>query len=105
MRDYPHLAAFEQAIRAEGAAYLRRDDPDRMGFKVLRDIIVEIVDDAARQGVLAADSDPIGTVDAVYALTRGLAEQAANQPPEAYRATLRSAKQLIRGALFGQPAK
>jgi AcrR family transcriptional regulator len=33
MRDYPHLAAFEQAIRAEGAAYLRRDDPDRVGFK------------------------------------------------------------------------
>ena len=100
MREYPHLAAFERAIRAEGAAYLRRSDPDQMGFKVLRDIIADIVDDAVRHGRLAADGDPAGTVNAIYALTRGLTEQAANLPPEAYRATLRAAKQLIRGTLL-----
>lgn len=100
MREYPHLAAFERAIRAESAAYLRRGDPDRVGFKALRDIIVDIVEDARQCGGLAADSDPAGTVDAVYALTRGLTEQAANLPPHAYHTTLRSAKQLIRGTLF-----
>ncbi len=105
MRDYPHLAAFERAIRAESAAYLRRTDPDREGFKALRDIIGEIVDDAVQQGTLAAASDRGGTADAIYALTRGLAEQAANLPPEAYHAALRSAKQLIRGTLFGRPAQ
>jgi AcrR family transcriptional regulator len=102
MREYPDLAAFERAIRAESAAYLRRGDPDRMGFKVLRDIIADIVDDALKGGGLAADSDPAGTVDAIYALARGLTEQAANLSPDAYHAALRSAKQLIRGTLFEQ---
>ena len=103
MRDYPHLAAFERAIRAESASFLRRTDPDREGFPALRDIISEIIDDAARQGALAADSDPAGTADAIYALTRGLAEQAANLTPEAYHTAMRSAKRLIRGALFVGP--
>ena len=100
IREYPHLAAFERAIRAESASYLRRSDPDRVGFTVLRDIIADIVDDALKGGGLAAGSERTGTVEAIYALTRGLTEQAANLPPEAYHATLRSAKRLIRGTLF-----
>jgi AcrR family transcriptional regulator len=102
MREYPHLAAFERAIRAEGAAYLRRGDPDRVGFKALHAIISDIVDDARERGTLTADSDAAATVNAIYALTRGLTEQAANLKPLAYHATLRSAKQLIRGTLFIQ---
>lgn len=105
MREYPHLAAFERAIRAESAAYLRRGDPNRVGFKVLRDIIADIVDDAVQRGALADGSDPVGTVEAVYALTRGLTEQAANLPPEVYHVTLRSAKHLIRGTLFCEQPK
>ncbi len=103
MREYPHLAAFERAIRAESASYLRRGDPDRVGFKVLRDIIADIVGDAMRRGRLAGDGDPAAVVNAIYALTRGLTEQAANLPPEDYHATLRSAKQLIRGTLLQPP--
>ncbi len=103
MREYPHLAAFERAIRAESASYLRRGDPDRVGFKVLREIIADIVGDATRRGRLAGDGDPAAVVNAIYALTRGLTEQAANLPPEDYHATLRSAKQLIRGTLLQPP--
>jgi AcrR family transcriptional regulator len=103
MREFPHLAAFERAIRAESASYLRRGDPDRVGFKVLRDIIADIVGDAAQRGGLAAGADRTATVEAIYALTRGLTEQAANLEPEAYQATLRSAKRLIRGTLFREP--
>lgn len=105
MREYPHLAAFERAIRAEGAAYLRRGDPERVGFKALHAIISDIVEDARQRGTLAADSDSAATVNAIYALTRGLTEQAANLQPQAYHATLRSAKQLIRGTLFSQRPK
>ena len=105
IREYPHLAAFERAIRAESAAYLRRGDLNRVGFKALRDIIADIVDDAVQRGGLAADSDPAGTVHAIYALTRGLTEQAAILAPDAYHATLQSAKKLIRGTLFGRPPK
>ncbi len=100
MREYPYLATFERAIRADSAAFLRREDPDRVGFQALRDIIAGIVDDARERGDLAADSDASGTIDAIYALTRGLTEQAANLPPDGYRAAMRSAKQLIRGTLF-----
>jgi AcrR family transcriptional regulator len=102
IREHPYLAAFERATRAESAGYLRRSDPDRVGFKALHDIIADIVDDAVQCGRLADDSDPAGTVEVIYALTRGLTEQAANLPPEAYHATLRAAKQLIRGTLFGR---
>lgn len=105
MREYPYLAAFERATRAESAAQLRRGDPHRVGFKALRDIIADIVDDAVECGRLADGCDPAGTVGAIYALTRGLTEQAANLPPEAYQATLWSAKQLIRGTLFGRRSK
>ncbi len=105
MREYPYLAAFERAIRAEGAAYLRSGDPDRTGFKPLRGIINDIVEDGRARGKLAADIDATGTVDALYALTRGLTEQAANLTPQSYHATLRAAKQLIRGTLFAPNAK
>ena len=84
--DRPYLAAFE---RATGEV------------SPLRDVIGEIVGEAQRSGALAAaDVDADGAADAVYALTRGLTEQAAQLPPGAYRATLHSAEDLIRGTLF-----
>ncbi len=83
--DHPYLAAFE---RATGEV------------SPLRDVIGEILDQARRSGALAAGVDPDGAADAVYALTRGLTEQAAQLPPDTYRATLRSAEDLIRGRLF-----
>ena len=88
MREYPYLATFERAIRAESAGYLRRGDPDQVGFQALRDIIANIIDDALRSGELAAHVDPAGTVDAIYALTRGLTEHATNRPADAYRARI-----------------
>ncbi len=105
MGEYPYLAAFERAIRAESAAYLRSGDPNRAGFKPLRGIINDIIEDARAHGELAADIDAAGTIDALYALTRGLTEQAANLTPRAYHATLSAAKQLIRGTLFAPNAK
>ena len=105
MREYPYLAAFERAIRAESASYLRRGDGKHVGFKALRDVIGDIVGDAQSQGMLSAGADPEAAVNAIYALTRGLTEQAANLPPETYHATLQSAKQLLRGTLFQRTPK
>ncbi len=103
MREYPYLAAFERAIRAESAAFLRGSHIDGVEFGALHDIIAEIIDDARRQGSLAAGADAHGTVTAIYALARGLTEQAAILPPQGYHRALRSAKQLIRGTLFRPP--
>lgn len=98
MREHPELIAFERAIRAESAANPRTTDPARSELTPLRGVIGEIVSAAERQGGLAAGAQ--GAIDMLYALTRGLTEQAANLPLDSYHATLRSAKQLIRGTLL-----
>lgn len=83
--DHPYLAAFE---RATGEV------------TPLREAIGEIVGEAQHSGTLATDIDSNGAADAVYALTRGLTEQATQLSPAVYRATLRSAEELLRGTLF-----
>jgi AcrR family transcriptional regulator len=88
MREYPDLAAFEWAIRAEGAI-----DPAAAGadFQAFREIIA---------GIVAGVGEP-ASVEAIYSLIYGLTELAATLPPDDYHAALGSAKQLIRGTLLG----
>ena len=100
MCEYPHLADFERAIRAESGPQLRRDGGQQLGFKARRDVIGDIIGDTAAPGLLPAGTDPEAAVNAIYALTRGLTEQAANRPRQTHLANLLSDKQLIRGTLF-----
>ncbi len=79
MREYPDLAAFEWAIRAESAAALGAEVGGG-GFQAFREIIESIVADAHRQGDLA--DRPDGAVEAIYALVYGLTELAATLPPD-----------------------
>jgi AcrR family transcriptional regulator len=109
MREYPDLAAFEFAIRAETVvAPVRRKargQPENPGFEAFRDIIEGVVEDASRRGELGDHPNSRGVVAAIYALVYGLTELAATLPPADYHAALSSAKVLVRGALFGgQPA-
>jgi AcrR family transcriptional regulator len=90
--DYPYLTAFGRAMRAQSTA--------QPGSKALRDVVAEIVEDGRAQGRLSPEADAGAAVEAICALTRGLSEQAANLPPNAYGAMLSSAKKLIRGSLF-----
>ena len=100
MREYPDLAAFEWAIRAESVV-----TPDGAkvgaGFETFREIIEGVVADAHRRGELGDDPDSRGVVEAIYALVYGLTELAATLSPEDYQAALSSAKILVRGTLFG----
>jgi AcrR family transcriptional regulator len=100
MREYPYLAAFDRAMRAESAAHPRDGRAGQTGLKAVRDTINGIVQDARARGALPPGTNPGAAVNAIYALARGLTERAANLTPEAYAATLGSAKQLIRGTLF-----
>lgn len=104
MRDYPYLAAFERAIRVAGNEHHGRTRVHYPGLKALRDIITEVVWDAHARGGLPADTDPAAAVNAIHALVRGLTERAANLDPDAYAATLSSARELLRGTLFAGPA-
>lgn len=99
MRDFPYLAAFERAIRAEGAAYLRAGEAVGIELGPLRDIIATIIEDALRDGTFAPGTDTRGVIDALYALTRGLTEQAA-LTPRAHHDTVVAAKEMLRGSLF-----
>jgi AcrR family transcriptional regulator len=99
MREYPDLAAFEWAIRAENVI---TPDVGNGGFETFREIIQGVVDDAYRRGELGGHPDPRAAVEAIYALIYGLTELAATLPPEDYQAALSSAKVLVRGTLFGR---
>lgn len=97
--DYPYLAAFLRAMRAQSNAQWR-SSPKYPGSKALRDVVTEIIEDARARGVLVPDIGTAATVEAICALARGLSEQAGTLPPKAYDATVSSAKRLIRGTLF-----
>ncbi len=102
MREYPDLAAFEWAIRAEGAAVPDSPVAVDTGFPAFREIIETVVRDAHRDGELAGHRDVPGAVEAIYSLVYGLTELGATLPPEDYHAALASAKRLIRGTLLGE---
>jgi AcrR family transcriptional regulator len=87
MREYPDLAAFEWAIRAESAIGLDSEMARGTGFQAFRAIIESVIEDA-------------GPVEAIYSLVYGLTELAATLPAQDYHAALGAAKQLIRGTLF-----
>lgn len=107
MREYPDLAAFEFAIRAETvAAPLRpkaRGKPKNPEFEAFREIIEGVVEDARQGGELGGHPDSRAVVAAIYALVYGLTELAATLAPQDYHAALSSAKVLVRGALFEEP--
>ena len=88
MREYPDLAAFEWAIRAEIGG-----GGGGTGFQAFREII---------EGIVEGDASQVGAIEAVYSLIYGLTELAATLPPEEYHAALGSAKKLIRGTLFAR---
>jgi AcrR family transcriptional regulator len=101
MREYPDLAAFEFAIRAE---HVTAPDGRELGagFETFREIIGGVVAEAHRRGELGDHPDPRGAVEAIYALIYGLTELAATLPLDDYHAALSSAKILVRGTLFGR---
>jgi AcrR family transcriptional regulator len=102
IRDYPYLAAFLRAIRAQGTPASRRSSANYPGSKALRVVVTEIVEDARASGSLSGDTDTVATVEAICALTRGLSEQAASLSPRTYEATLGSVKKLMGGTLFAR---
>lgn len=100
--DYPYLTAFLRAVRAGGATQSRQESPRHPESRAMREIVTEIVADARARGTLSPETDPAAVVETICALTRGLSERAASLSPQAYEATLGSAKKLIRGSLFAR---
>lgn len=97
MREFPHLAAFEQAVRVESAQHLNLEVTSNSTFNALRELLEEIVISAGKSALV---TDLNGTVNVIYSLLRGLTETAATASADDYHSTLKSAKLLIRGRLF-----
>lgn len=100
LREYPHLAAFEWAIRAENLVTEAGGDAAEPRFESIREIIDGIVADACREGELCDDLDPRATAEAIYGLIYGLTELAATLPGADFQAALQASKSLVRGTLF-----
>jgi AcrR family transcriptional regulator len=99
-RDYPHAAAFERAIRAEGAPDLLLAENAEKLFGQLRGLFAEIIEQAKREGALAPGVNAQAATDAIFALIRGLEEHSTAASPRRYRATVHALKLLLGGALF-----
>ena len=101
MRDYPLAVAFDRAIRAESPQHLNLAQDSDTVFIELRNLIGEILQQAAREKVLGPRVDIDSAANAIYTIFRGLNEYAGTAPPQKeYEATVASLKQLLRGQLF-----
>lgn len=98
--EYPHLAAFDRAIRAENARGLHVGDGREVTFAVLRDVIIGVLTDGHAAHTLAADVDVSSAANALCTIVRGLNEYATTSGPEEYHNTVRALKALVRGMLF-----
>lgn len=95
-RDYPHLAAFDRAIRAENAQQLNLGDTRA----ALHTTIVGLVEEGRRNGALADGIDVHSAANAIFTLIRGLNEYTPASPPDEYHRTVQALKALVSGLLF-----
>ncbi|HSA48592.1 MAG TPA: TetR/AcrR family transcriptional regulator [Yinghuangia sp.] len=100
MRDYPFAVAFDRAIRVESPEHLHLAEDSDTIFNALRAVIVDIIEQAADEGVLGTETDSENASNAIYVVMRGLYEHAATAPLDDYHATVGALKMLIRGTLF-----
>ncbi len=99
-RDFPFAAAFERAIRSEGARDLRLAENAEDMFGQLRGLFAEIIGSAKRDGTLATGVSAQAATDAIFALIRGLEEHSTVASTRRYRATVQALKLLLSGTLF-----
>lgn len=99
-REYPLLAAFDRAIRAESTQHLHLAENADTLFRSLRGVFVDIIEQARREEALKPGVDVEGAATAMSVLLRGLTDYAAVSSAEEYHQTIVSLKQLISGNFF-----
>lgn len=100
MREYPLIAAFDRAMRVESTQQLGLAENADTMFTALRDVLVDIVKQARREGALKRGVNVDAVSTAIWVVLRGLTDYAATSPVEEYHATVAALKQLIGGTLF-----
>lgn len=102
VREYPFVGAFDRALRVESAQFHRLLSHRESVWTALRNVVVDIVEEARRDRVLARGVDVESVADALYAMFMGLNEFGGVRSADDYHATVRALKLLIRGNLFVQ---
>ena len=100
MREYPLAVAFDRAIRVESPTSLHLVESSDTVFASLRKLIVDILEQGAREDVLGPEVRVDGAANAIYALMIGLNDLAATAQVDEYHDTVVAVGQLIRGTLF-----
>lgn len=104
MQDYPLAVAFDRAIRAESPERLNLPKDSDEIFVAFRNLIREILEQAARENVLGPGIDVESAVSAVFMIFRGLNDYAGMVPSaEEFHSTVTGLKQLLSGRLFDYP--
>jgi AcrR family transcriptional regulator len=99
-REYPLLAAFERAVRAESTQHLNLAENADTLFTSLRGVFTDIIEQAQSEGALKPGVDVEGASTALFVLLRGLTDYATTSTVDEYHATVVALKQLISGNLF-----
>lgn len=99
-RDYPFIAAFDRAIRAESARHLPLDQDSESTFSSLREMIRAVIDEGRRKRAFGRRVNVDNATDAILVLIRGLNEFTTTASPDTYHATVQALKAMVRGTLF-----
>jgi AcrR family transcriptional regulator len=98
MREYPLIAGFDRAITVGSARHLA-ENRETM-FSTLRDVVVDIIEQARRERELQRGVDVQAVSSAIFIVLRGLTDHGATSPPDEYHATVAALKRLVSGTVF-----
>ncbi|CAJ1510750.1 TetR/AcrR family transcriptional regulator [[Mycobacterium] burgundiense] len=100
MNEFPYVAAFDRAIRAESSLRVDVINSDAVTMTTtLHTLAEDIIKQAKREGTLSPGTDVASATNAIYTVIRGLTEHAAVAPAADFHATIRALKLLIQGQL------
>ncbi|WP_344826168.1 TetR/AcrR family transcriptional regulator [Actinocorallia longicatena] len=103
VQDYPHAVAFDRAVRAPGTDRAVLSKISDSIFASLREIVEAVIVQAHRDGELNPDVTPGGAANAVFAIMRGLYDDAALTGARDFRATVQALQLLFQGRLITGP--
>ncbi len=98
MREYPLIAAFDRAIRV-GSARQLAENRDTL-FSSLREVIIDIIKQARREGALPRGIDIDSVANAIYLVLQGMTDHGATADPDEFHNTVQALKRLVSGTLF-----
>lgn len=100
VNDYPHAVAFDRAVRAPGTDKAVLSEISDSIFASLRGIVESAILQARENGELSPDVTAEGATNAVFAIMRGLYDDAGLTTARDFRDTVRALQLLLQGRLI-----